>query len=116
MKKMEDVTIQLQSITYEQIELSGILASYTNKDLSNTQVLIISLPSLTVLDSAPKMVNETLTMRTQTSNEQEQERLDERLKDPLKQKELSPSKGTWQCLQDEHRTAEETPETLSTAN
>ncbi|XP_059108588.1 disks large homolog 5-like [Peromyscus eremicus] len=33
--KLEKLTLQLQSISYEQIELHGILASYTDKDLQN---------------------------------------------------------------------------------
>ncbi|EGW06783.1 Disks large-like 5 [Cricetulus griseus] len=35
MTELENFTIQLQSVTYEQIELRGILDNYINKDLNN---------------------------------------------------------------------------------
>ncbi|XP_059130080.1 disks large homolog 5-like isoform X3 [Peromyscus eremicus] len=36
MTKLEKLTLQLQSITYERIELHGILTSYTDMDLQNS--------------------------------------------------------------------------------
>ncbi|XP_059130017.1 disks large homolog 5-like isoform X4 [Peromyscus eremicus] len=115
MTKLEKLTLQLQSITYEQIELHGILASYTDKDLQNSylhsQVLrdwtqrkesvhVLRLKNRQLwkeqielhesCEELKRLLKEAHEMICDPSAEQhqEQESLDERLKDLLKQMEL----------------------------
>ena len=48
MKEVEDLTIQIQSIKYEQIELCGFMTNYYYKDLNN-RYLFMPSSLLTIL-------------------------------------------------------------------
>ncbi|XP_059130085.1 disks large homolog 5-like isoform X1 [Peromyscus eremicus] len=120
MTKLEKLTLQLQSITYERIELHGILTSYTDMDLQNSylhsQVLrdwtqrkesvhVLRLKNRQLwkeqielqesCEELKRLLKEAHEMICDPSAEQhqEQESLDERLKDLLKQKELVTQQG-----------------------
>ncbi|XP_040596938.1 uncharacterized protein LOC121138247 isoform X2 [Mesocricetus auratus] len=115
MEKLEELTIKLQSIKNEQIELSAILESYTKIDFYNSFLHRIGLPDLTQLKNnvhALKLENEKLLEEQialqETCEEvkkllkevqekicdpcaeqhKEEESLDERPKNLMKQKQL----------------------------
>ncbi|KAK7801483.1 hypothetical protein U0070_006646 [Myodes glareolus] len=79
MKKLEELTHQLHQMTCEKNERREFLASYIDKDMDNSVCVYMGVGNPPV--------------RTQSSNEQEEESLDEGLKNVLKQKELVTQHG-----------------------